>query len=97
MLERAVKVDCYVFGGANACCPPCLWQRQHRHCHLVVVIVIIVVYLSPALSLLALDIMVWKVGEVAGRKDVEMSARSGREDDDAKMLIFFMTNMFRRI
>ncbi len=33
--------------------------------------------------------MVGNVGEVAGRKDVEMSARSGREDDDAKMSIFF--------
>jgi hypothetical protein len=42
------------------------------------------------LSLLAtLNIMVWKVGKVAGREDDEMSARSGREDDDAKMLIFF--------
>ncbi len=55
-------------------------------------------YLSPALSLLAtLDIMVWNVGKVTGRKYVEMSARSGREDDDAKMSIFFVTNMFRQI
>ena len=55
-------------------------------------------YLSPALSVLAtLDIMVWNVDEVAGRKDVEMSARSGREDDDAKMSIFFVTNMFCQI
>ncbi len=55
-------------------------------------------YLSPALSLLAmLNIMVWNVGKVAGRKDVEMSARSGREDDDAKMSNFFVTNMFRQI
>jgi hypothetical protein len=56
------------------------------------------VYLSPALSLLAtLDIVFWKVGEVSGRKDVEMLARSGREDDDAKMSIFFVTNMFCQI
>ncbi len=55
-------------------------------------------YLSPALSLLAaLNIMVWNIGKVAGRKDVEMSARSGRKNDDAKMLIFFMTNMFCQI
>ncbi len=44
-----------------------------------------------------LNVMVWNVGEVTGREDIEMSARSGREDDDAKMLIFFATNMFRRI
>jgi hypothetical protein len=41
--------------------------------------------------------MVWKVGKVAGREDVEMLARSGREDDDAKMPIFFATNMFCQI
>jgi hypothetical protein len=29
-------------------------------------------------SLAALDVMVWNVGEVAGREDVEMAARSGR-------------------
>ena len=40
-------------------------------------------------SLATLNVMGWNVGEVAGREDVEMSARSGREDDDAKMLIFF--------
>jgi hypothetical protein len=34
------------------------------------------------LSLLAaLRIMVWNVGKVAGREDVEMLARSGREED----------------
>jgi hypothetical protein len=38
--------------------------------------------------------MVWNIGKVAGREDVEILARSGREDDDAKMLIFFMVNMF---
>jgi hypothetical protein len=65
---------------------------------LAIIIVVVVVYLSPALSLLAmLNIMVWNVGKVAGRKDVEMSARSGREDNDAKMWIFFVTNMFCRI
>ena len=31
--------------------------------------------------LATLKIMVWNVGKVAGREDVEMSARSGREDD----------------
>ncbi len=41
--------------------------------------------------------MVWNVGKVAGRENVEMSARSGREDDDAKMLIFFAANMFPQI
>jgi hypothetical protein len=45
-------------------------------------------------SLALLDIMIWNVGKVAGREDVEMSARSGREDNDAKMSIFFATNMF---
>jgi hypothetical protein len=28
-----------------------------------------------------LEIMVWNVGKVAGREDVEMLARSGREDN----------------
>jgi hypothetical protein len=28
-----------------------------------------------------LEIMVWNVDKVAGREDVEMLARSGREDD----------------
>ncbi len=50
------------------------------------------------LSLLAtLDIMVWNVCEVVGRDDIEMSARSGREDDDAKMSIFFVMKGFRQI
>jgi hypothetical protein len=54
--------------------------------------------MKEKLSLLAmLDVMVWNIGKVAGREDVEMSARSGREDDDAKMLIFFVTNMFCQI
>jgi hypothetical protein len=47
-------------------------------------------------SLATLDIMVWNAGKVAGREDVEMSARSGREDNDAKVF-FFATNMFCQI
>ncbi len=54
--------------------------------------------MKEKLSLLTtLVVMVWNVAKVAGRKDVEMLARSGREDDDAKMLIFFATNMFPQI
>ncbi len=44
-----------------------------------------------------LIVMIWNVGKVAGREEVEMSARSGREDDDAKMLILFAMNMFCQI
>ncbi len=27
----ALKVDCYVFHGIGACCPP--WLQQWQHCH----------------------------------------------------------------
>jgi hypothetical protein len=37
----ALKIDCYVFYGVGARCPPCLrqWQRGHHHRVLIVVIV----------------------------------------------------------
>ncbi len=45
-MAQAVKVDCYVFDGINACPLPCLRQQQHWHHPLVIVIIVLVMSFS---------------------------------------------------